>query len=115
MKLTVYRVENDQGRGPFQTGFSHLLDGTLREKWYHLNGRFPCPNRDNPTKRVLYEYDLVCACYSWTQLLDWFEDFIPALLAAGYTVNAYTVNLDDCIICDNQIMINTNKSEENLP
>jgi len=109
--VTVFRVENEDGTGPYRTGFSELCDA-------HRNAGHPPPDLDpapvdgmyettrayssDPTSsKVLYDVeryrvldinpDEVCALPTVERLAEWFEGFGERLDARGYSVVEYDV------------------------
>lgn len=86
--MTVYRIEDASGIGPYQ-GIRYASD-PLRQRMYHAHNKAnsksfrPCPT-DDGIDRLNYCYDSI-GCISLKSLKDWFRGFYAGLVRMGFYV-----------------------------
>ncbi len=89
--MLIYRVENSFGTGPYRD--PHYAN------WDPECSHDGDPNRPTPkTEGIAYDYDMLCAFNSKTQLKRWFTPKErKALSELGFNVYVYDVNKKYCI------------------
>ena len=85
--MYVYRVENEGGKGPYNTG--EALGERIMAK-HNNNKEFPSVWNDIP-KNYNEWRTYCCACPTLKELKAWFKGFWPELVKEGYYIAIYSV------------------------
>jgi hypothetical protein len=109
---TVYRIENAEGKGPYNTTWFAIDDqqktvncGKLMLD--HADAEHPSPfNDDNLTYSIYEEFrKYVCGFDSMEKLNNWFSNYWQRTLASiNYTIHTYEVPDENIVYGEYQIM-----------
>jgi hypothetical protein len=87
--MLVYRIENESGLGPYQSGnlnaFTYSWDMCIA----HSNMAHCAPHVDPDLEGI--SSDEFCGCDSIESLLSWFYEFLEALEPQGFNISVYEI------------------------
>lgn len=87
-KVSVFRVENSRGWGPYQSEFyPDEYAGDLTDMAYDHN-KYPTPFYDG---FEAFSEEHFCGFLSVDHLIEWFEGYLDLLFEAGYRVAEYSI------------------------
>lgn len=86
-QLTVFRLENSQGQGPY-TDYDNEISYELCRA--HNGHDHPCPEEDNKLGYIERGSEF-CGFKTRKELEDWFAGWLPKLGRAGYLIAEYAV------------------------
>jgi hypothetical protein len=90
--MKIYRVENDLGEGPFQSGFSWSLSDEKKSQWYEHSNKLPTFREEVPGFRYSDFPGYITAVSSIDILDVWFKPFYRLLYKRGYEISEYDVD-----------------------
>ena len=87
MKVSVFRVEKDNGNGPYADD----ADPTIYEHMNAVHGDADHPDpEEDPMLGEIYP-DEHCGFATYCDLVDWFAGYTDVLADAGYHIAVYTM------------------------
>lgn len=102
--MIVYRVENENGRGPYSTShdFRHdLIDA------HNYSRRHPTPNFPSLDAETIW----LCGFASQESLNEWFNGWLEKLTSVGFRVVRYDVPDEFVKNSDIQLIFQKDKAE----
>lgn len=110
--MIVYRIEKEDGVGPyFSRNYKDLVDENGMTMLEYHGGDYinhPCPPEDGIRDIEPEEF---CGFESMDALNDWFEDWIPILIEAGYKIVTYDVSTSFVRFGKKQLVFNKDFAE----
>jgi len=111
--MIIYRVENNQGIGPFNNYLVNNENFT-EEQIDYLNG-LPLPSSDNGIKEISFDirYDFkYCGTHTTDLLITWFYEVADILFKHEYEVVAYELPDEDVIIGEYQCIFKKERARK---
>lgn len=104
--IKVYRVENVDGRGPYQSNSADTPELIDMSKW-HVDENHPEIYFDIPDFEKIpnaYDFKWLCGFLTLNSLREWFDGYIPALNRAGFQIKEYMVPKTKVYVGSKQVL-----------
>jgi hypothetical protein len=85
--MLIYRIENDNGLGPYQHHEGQFSDA-YPMMCDHSDNRHPSPWHSSSGLSSIYEFEY-CGFDSIVSLAEWFADYLDELDSEGFWVSVY--------------------------
>jgi hypothetical protein len=90
--MRVYRVENQDKKGPFWGGFTEGLSVGRRAMWLEHTNDLPTMREEVPEFYMCEHRDYISGVVSLEHLCRWFGPFFKDLERAGFFVSEYDLD-----------------------